>query len=453
MPGPMRMAVFDRDCRLSTSAAHGHVRVCDPARRKLADRVPLPGARPSGLVWSPDAALLSLGYEDQLRVEVLAAGDLHSVMLPDPAGLTGEGLPAVGWPADNGGGVQLYAGYTRLAGAPPQAAATVRDVAVQRGEAAPELPMRHEFMVMPLLLCWLCRAAASPNAAAHPGWGRITQEGGLGFAPRPPGADFRTTGLGLAATGAGTKLRITLRTSEAPIVCDAVDGRLESGGDGTGIRTLVKQAALFIQARTRRWLLWTPEGLFHHAPNGGQDLVGVLLNRGRAQNTEWASFQQAYRALYAPRAVHQHIAGDQAPAQARMGQLGEVRGRIGRLPPTPWWRRTTLTFSRDEQTFPAEATALSLGFTATDPGLRLGPLDVLVNDRIAALEAPGESKIEVPLDPDINQIVTRPYAEDWVLFAAGPMLALRRPGEPEPRPMPGACSSWQMVSTTTPTPS
>ena len=68
----------------------------------------------------------------------------------------------------------------------------------------------------------------------------------------------------------------------------------------------------------RRWALWTPEELFDHAANGGQELVGVLLNRGRAQNTEWAKFQQAYRALYAPQAMRQRIAGDQGPAQRRL---------------------------------------------------------------------------------------------------------------------------------------
>ncbi|RYJ04137.1 MAG: caspase family protein, partial [Acetobacteraceae bacterium] len=378
-------------------------------------------------------------------------------------------------------------------------------------------------------------------AAADPGWGRITPEGTLAFAPRPPGADFRMTGLSLAATEEGTRLRVTLRPGEAPIVFDALAGRLEPGGDGAGFlaaRTgsgrlpvvdwrnsnrpklgqiplrlgegeyarslaillredgfllgtdthlrlfdaagrqadalavpgavwgvtvagdvavaalgdgtlrwyrftggvLVEQAALFIQAETRRWVLWTPEGLFDHAPNGGQDLVGVLLNRGRAQNTEWASFQQAYRALYAPRAVHQRIAGDQAPARERMAQLGEVRGRIGQLPvltgatacavvaeeclPLPW----------DARALPEGTTALRLGFTVTDRGLGLGPLDVLVNDRIAARAVPGESRVEVPLDPGPNRVVTRLYAEDRVLFADGPMLTLRRPGEPEPAP-------------------
>ena len=380
-------------------------------------------------------------------------------------------------------------------------------------------------------------------AAADPGWGRITPEGTLAFAPRPPGADFRATGAGLAATEAGTKLRITLRPGEAPVVFDALAGRLEEAGDTVGFlaaRTsgsrlqvvdwhnsnrpklgqiplrlgegeyarslaillredgfllgtdthlrlfdaagrqvdalavpgavwgvtvagdvavaalgdgtlrwyrfsggsLVEQAALFIHAETRRWVLWTPEGLFDHAPNGGQDLVGVLLNRGRAQSTEWASFQQAYRALYAPRAVHQRIAGDQAPARERMAQLGEVRGRIGRLPVLAAGRacavigQDCIDLAWDARALPEGATALRLGFTTTDRGLGLGPLDVLVNDRIAARAEPmpGETQVEVPLDPGGNRIATRLYAEDRTLFTDGPAMVLRRAGEAEPPP-------------------
>ncbi|MDB5373506.1 MAG: Caspase protein, partial [Belnapia sp.] len=256
--------------------------------------------------------------------------------------------------------------------------------------------------------------------------------------------------------GTDTHLRLfdaSGRQADALAVPGAVWGVTVAGdvavaalGDGTlrwyrfGGGALVEQAALFIHADTRRWVLWTPEGLFDHAPNGGQELVGVLLNRGRAQSTEWASFQQAYRALYAPRAVHQRIAGDQAPARERMAQLGEVRGRIGRLPvlagatacavvaeaclPLPW----------DARALPEGATALRLGFTATDRGLGLGPLDVLVNDRIAVRSSAGATEVEVPLDPGANRIATRLYAEDRTLFADGPALVLRRPGEAEPPP-------------------
>ncbi|WP_456299932.1 hypothetical protein, partial [Falsiroseomonas oryzae] len=102
-------------------------------------------------------------------------------------------------------------------------------------------------------------------------------------------------------------------------------------GDGTlrwyrlGANGIAEQAALFIHAETLRWVLWTPEGPFDHAPNGGQELVGLHLNRGRNQTPEWASFRQAYRALYAPAAVRARIAGDEAPLRARVAGLGDPR--------------------------------------------------------------------------------------------------------------------------------
>jgi hypothetical protein len=216
-------------------------------------------------------------------------------------------------------------------------------------------------------------------------------------------------------------------------------------GDGT-IRwyrltpRLTELAAVFVHAPTLRWVAWTPEGLFDHSPNGGQELVGVHLNGTRTQTPEWASFQQAYRALYAPAALRARIAGDSAPAQQRLAQLGELRARIGRLPilngatacavveggctPVPW----------DASTMPADTRALRLTFTATDRGLGFGPLDILVNDRIAARAEPrvGDLSVEIPLDPGPNRVASRLYAEDRTLFAEGPTLSLRRAGEPPP---------------------
>ncbi|NKE46928.1 hypothetical protein HB662_19265 [Roseomonas frigidaquae] len=212
--------------------------------------------------------------------------------------------------------------------------------------------------------------------------------------------------------------------------------------------TITEQAALFIHAETQRWVLWTPEGLFDHAPNGGQELVGLHLNGGRAQTPEWASFQQAYRALYAPAAVRARIAGDGAPARARLAQLGELRARVGRLPLLAPESACAVTpagcteLAWDSRSLPEGATALRLRFATTDRGLGLGPLDVLVNDRIAARAEPelaagtrgnaGALEAEVPLDPGPNRITTRLYAEDRTLFAEGPALDLRRAGAQAP---------------------
>ncbi|EFH11170.1 WD40 repeat domain-containing protein, partial [Teichococcus cervicalis] len=101
--GPARMVAFDREGRLASSSADGKLRLYDARGRKLAERAPLANARPFGIALSPDGTLLAVGYEDRLRVEILALPDLRSVAVPDASGLQGEGLPAVAWASDGRG--------------------------------------------------------------------------------------------------------------------------------------------------------------------------------------------------------------------------------------------------------------------------------------------------------------------------------------------------------------
>ncbi|WP_372620153.1 caspase family protein [Falsiroseomonas sp.] len=565
--GPARMVGFaPGGALLAATGADGKVRVHEArAGRRLAERVPVQGARPFGLAWSPDGALVALGFEDRLRVEVLAAGDLRTVFIPGIEGLTGEGLPAVAWAADGRGGVQLHAaGYARL----PNPAATPATAAARGIVAVPGAPAaaaeRRDFVIrrwadfglgpatdIPAARDAIAHLLTIPQggglafAAADPGWGRLAPDGTVAIAPRPPGADFRNTGVSLAITADGTRLRIALRPGAAPLVFDAVSGQLgrataEEGGftaaratiggklalapdwrnsnrprlgqtvlrmgegefarsltlldgdrgillgtdnhlrlydtagrpraalslpgaawgvaaagdvavaalgDGTlrwyrlADADITEHAALFIHAETLRWVIWTPEGLFDHAPNGGQELVGLHLNRARNQTPEWASFRQAYRALYAPAAVRARLAGDSAPALARLAQLGEVRDRLGRLPLLAPGSACIVSdagcaeLAWDARDLPEEATALRLTFTATDRGLGLGPLDVLVNDRIAArvesVSAGAATTVEVPLDPGPNRITTRLHGGDRTVFAEGPTLDLRRAAGPQ----------------------
>lgn len=593
--GPARMVAFDAAGRLAAASADGSIRLYAPDGRRIVQRVPVQGGRPYGIAFSPEGALLAVGYEDRLRVEILNTTDLRTVMAPDTTGLAGEGLPAVAWAHDGHGGLQLYAGgYARLAGAAgqqapapaPTRAATPagqqlpassssssrapgggRGLVVRQQQPMPAVldpalvsppDTRREFVIrrwadfgfgaatdIPAARDAITHMVPLPQgglvyAAADPGWGRIAPDGALAIAPRPPGGDFRNTGVTLALSDDGTQVLFSLRAGGAPVIFDPLTGSLtawqgepgfstartetprirvldwrnsnrprlnnvplrlgegefarslailvrEDGfllgtdthirlydaqgrlvdsiptpgavwgltvagdmgvaalGDGTirwyrfqagGLR---EQAALFVHAETLRWALWTPEGLFDHGANGGQELVGVHLNAGRNQTPEWASFQQAYRALYAPRAVRGRIAGDFAPAQERLAQLGEVRSRIGRLPTLAAGSLCAvvgtecLPLAWDARALPDGATALRMGFRATDRGLGFGPLDVLVNDRLAARAEPavGEASVEVPLDPGSNRIATRLYGSDGTLFAEGPALTLRRPGQPD----------------------
>ena len=110
--GAARTLAFARDNRLAVTGSDGRVRIYDPAGRKTADRAPMQGARPYGIAFSPDGSLVAVGYEDRLRVDLLAANDLRTVFTPDTAGLLGEGLPAVAWARDAEGDSALHAaGY------------------------------------------------------------------------------------------------------------------------------------------------------------------------------------------------------------------------------------------------------------------------------------------------------------------------------------------------------
>ncbi len=557
--GPARsLAVERRQGRLAVTSADGRVRLYDPAGRKLAERVPLAGARPYGIAFSPDGTLLAVGYEDRLRIDLLAASDLRTVFSPDVGGLAGEGLPAVAWAADGQGGMQLHAagyarsGVARAGEAAPRSFVIRRwsdfglgastDIAAARDAIGQLLPVPGGGLVY---------------AAADPGWGRVAPDGGLARAPAPAALDARAVGRSLAISPEGTRVRFS--AGAKTMVFDAGIGRLavaeadaggmflpprttgtrvpiqdwrdtnrprlgqaalrldpgefsrslallprdegfvlgtdthlrlfdmagrprdavdlpgiawgvtvaENGmiaaalGDGT-IRwygpadggQLAERAALFIHADGRRWVLWTPEGLFDHAPEGGQELVGVHLNRGRAQTPEWASFRQAYRALFAPAELRARLTGDAAPAQARIAALGDMREAIGRLPVVSARAACAVVAGGECRslglasaiTVPPETTGLRLTLQAEDRGLGLGPVDALVNDRIAARGAPpalksplpatrgtsAEIVVEVPLDPGPNRVSTRLYAEDRVLFAEGPSFELRREGERAP---------------------
>ncbi|WP_408639535.1 WD40 repeat domain-containing protein, partial [Neoroseomonas rubea] len=138
--GPVRMVAFDRAGRLAASAADGTVRLYGADHRQVANRVPVQGGRPFGIAFSPEGALLAVGFENRLRVEILSATDLRTVMAPDVTGLTGEGLPAVTWAHDGQGGVQLHAaGYARHARGGPvgPAPAVPQGGATSRAPATP----------------------------------------------------------------------------------------------------------------------------------------------------------------------------------------------------------------------------------------------------------------------------------------------------------------------------
>jgi hypothetical protein len=215
-------------------------------------------------------------------------------------------------------------------------------------------------------------------------------------------------------------------------------------GDGTlrwfslgGPAPLSERGALFVHADGARWALFTPEGFFDHAEGGGQELVGVHLNRGRAEQPDWVSFSQAYRALYAPAVVRARLGGDDAAAARRLAELGDIRDAIARQP------RVTMTgfcipdaFGEcarldAEALLPAGASRVRMGLRLEDRGLGLGPVDVFLNGRnVGRVDPAGmaEIGIDVALDPGANALQARAWDQAGRLFAETPLARLEASG-------------------------
>ncbi|MCC7426706.1 MAG: caspase family protein [Alphaproteobacteria bacterium] len=545
--GPARMAVFDRTGRLAVSSADGTVRLYDAQHRKIAEAAPVANARPYGVAFSPDGALVAVGYEDQLRVDVLMAADLRIAYSPVVSGLSGEALPVVAFGHDDRGGLQLFAGgYARNAGG---------DFVVRRwgdfGFGRPvDVPVARDAISQLLTL----PGGGVAFATHDPGWGRIAPDGTVGLAAESPSMEFRgihrgrlavsadgaviefgtrlnganplrfdlherrlspatggrdlvapitqaqgyalrnwddadqpslnnrrlvlgqgefsrsatiVPGTGHVLLGTDTHLRLfdvngrELANREAPGtvwgVAPSADGKLALAalGDGTlrwfdlaGPEPLAERAALFVHADGQRWVMWTPEGFFDHSDRGGNDLVGVHLNRGAGQAPEWVSFAQVYRSLYAPAILRARLLGDPAPAQARLAELGDIRGKIDNYPRVSVAR---VCVQGDEgcseiqangrARLPSGARSVEITLDITDRGLGIGAVDVFVNDRNRGriqLANPPQAgartrqAVVAELDPGENNVQVRVYDGGNDLFAASRAIQLQTDADLSP---------------------
>ena len=233
-----------------------------------------------------------------------------------------------------------------------------------------------------------------------------------------------------AVTGAAWALAVAPAASVA--VAALGDGTLR-WFDLDGERPLAERGALFVHADGARWALFTPEGFFDHAEGGGQHLMGVHLNRGAAEQPDWASFTQAYRALYAPAVVRARLAGDVTAARRRLAELGDLRAVIARQP------RVTVTglcvpdvsgecrALEAESSQPHGLSRVRIRLRLEDRGLGLGPVDVFRNGRnVGRVDPAGlaEIGIDVALDPGVNTLQARAWDQAVRLFAETPVLRL-----------------------------
>lgn len=208
-----------------------------------------------------------------------------------------------------------------------------------------------------------------------------------------------------------------------------------------------ERASLFASADGLRWVLFTPEGFFTDSELGGNDLVGVHLNRARNQQPVWLRFSQAFRLFHAPEIVRARVAGNPAPARARLAALGDIRARLGRQLQVELVSLCALQPDASCEALATDAGApitLNAGISRVRLTARIseagaasassGPIDLFVNDRnagrttmAAAPDGTGTVTIDAPLDPGGNTVQLRVYDGDGGIYSESRALAISRP--------------------------
>jgi WD40 repeat protein len=106
--GRINGVTFAADGRLATTSYDGKVRLYDPAFRPAVSPRKVTGAeRPFRIAFSPDGALLAVGYADAATVDLLDGHSLVPLPGPNVDGLRNGSLSIVTWSKD---GRTLYAG-------------------------------------------------------------------------------------------------------------------------------------------------------------------------------------------------------------------------------------------------------------------------------------------------------------------------------------------------------
>lgn len=188
--------VFDRSGRLATASFDGHVRLYDSGV-KLVQKLKAPGGKqPYSVAFTPDGALLAVGYFDKTRVDVLSGKDLKPLYAPDTADLQTGRLNVVAW-AGEGDAVQLVAAGS----------ARDRDGAyILRRWAAAGKGRSGDLAVARDSISHLVPVPGGgvAFASADPSWGLVDGRGRLAYQRRGEIGDFRALfegRFGLSADG------------------------------------------------------------------------------------------------------------------------------------------------------------------------------------------------------------------------------------------------------------
>lgn len=162
------------------------------------------------------------------------------------------------------------------------------------------------------------------------------------------------------------------------------DGRLAVAalGDGTlrwysldgGVRPLEELAVLFPHGGGRQWVLWTPEALFDHSDDGGQELVGFHFNTTKKAAPQWVEFKRVYEVLFNREMVRDRLRQVNREALAKQVQrIGDLRTLTQRAP-----KLTLVDYCvvpRDTRGFSRVAPANQPGAVASVPVETCRPID------------------------------------------------------------------------------
>ena len=226
---------FAPDGRLATASFDGNVRVYDTAFKPKAKRKPGKGL-PYSVAFSPDGALLAVGYADRAQVDVLAAADLKTRHTAKATGVTGGSFAAVAWD----GTALVAAGTATLDGKHN----VVRRWADAGKGAYTDTPAARDSVTHLLAL----PGGGVAFAAADPGWGVIDPAGRLQFARMGDVADYRDIHLGRFGLsddglvlefgmeqGGGRPMRFDVLARSLTPAPDAQPGLARPAAEGPGI--------------------------------------------------------------------------------------------------------------------------------------------------------------------------------------------------------------------------